>query len=88
MLARTALPGFTRSAVDGYAVAAADTSAASERDPASLKLIGSQRAGEPPHVSLGPDTTVAIVTGGALPAGADAVVMVEQAETDPDGRVR
>jgi molybdopterin molybdotransferase len=88
VLARTALPGFTRSAVDGYAVAAADTSAASERDPASLELIGSQRAGEPPHLSLGPDTTVAIVTGGALPAGADAVVMIEQAGTDPEGRVR
>jgi molybdopterin molybdotransferase len=88
VLARTALPGFTRSAVDGYAVAAGDTSAASESHPASLEMIGSQRAGEPPHVSLGPDTAVAIVTGGALPTGADAVVMVEHAETDPEGRVR
>jgi molybdopterin molybdotransferase len=88
LLAETALPGFARSAVDGYAIIASDTATASLRTPASLEIVGVQRTGEPPRAELQPATAVAIPTGGALPAGADAVVMVEDVETDPGGSVR
>jgi molybdopterin molybdotransferase len=83
--ATTALPGFVRSAVDGYAIAAADTAAATAHAPASLEIIGVQRTGEPPGSELRPGTAVAIPTGGALPSGADAVVMVEAVEAGPGG---
>jgi molybdopterin molybdotransferase len=80
VLAATALPGFARSAVDGYAVAAADTATASRQTPAALEVIGTQRTGEPPRIELRAATAVAIPTGGALPGGADAVVMLEDVE--------
>ena len=88
VLAERALPGFTRSAVDGYAIVASDTARASQEEPASLEVVGVQRTGEPPRGELRPETAVSIPTGGALPAGADAVVMVEDVETDPDGSLR
>lgn len=87
VLAHGALPGFARSAVDGFALAASDTAEASERVPAALELVGTQRTGEPPLPALRPGTAVAIATGGALPAGADAVVMLEEAGIDAGGRV-
>ncbi|MDX6568211.1 MAG: molybdopterin molybdotransferase [Gaiellales bacterium] len=83
VLAETALPGFARSAVDGYAVSAADTATASRQTPAALEVIGTQRTGEPPRTELRPATAVAIPTGGALPGGADAVVMVEDVAPGP-----
>jgi molybdopterin molybdotransferase len=77
------LPGFARSAVDGYAVRSADTHGAGEGLPAYLDLDGAVRMGELPADGVGPGTAMEIPTGGALPAGADAVVMVEHtAEVD------
>jgi molybdopterin molybdotransferase len=88
VLAPAALPGFARSAVDGYAVSAADTATAGEQAPVALEIIGAQRTGEPARSAIAPGTAVQIATGGAVPAGADAVVMVELTEAGADGRVQ
>ncbi|TWF79080.1 molybdopterin molybdotransferase [Pseudonocardia hierapolitana] len=78
------LPGFARSTVDGYAVRAADTYGASESLPSYLDLLGAVRMGEAPTVAVRPGGAVGMPTGGVLPEGADAVVMVENtAETMP-----
>ena len=71
------LPGFARSTVDGYAVRAADTYGVSEGLPGYLTVTGAVRMGAEPDVSVGPGAAVAMPTGGAMPAGADAVVMIE-----------
>ncbi|HYH33269.1 MAG TPA: gephyrin-like molybdotransferase Glp [Pseudonocardia sp.] len=78
------LPGFARSTVDGYAVRAADTYGASEGLPSYLDLLGAVRMGAAPTVAVRPGGAVGMPTGGVLPEGADAVVMVEHtAETMP-----
>ncbi len=74
------LPHFARATMDGYAVRARDTFGASESLPALLQVCGEVRMGEIPPVAVGPGTAVAIATGGALPQGADAVVMVEYSQ--------
>jgi len=80
----TALPGFARSTVDGFAVRAADTFGASDGLPSYLDLLGTVRMGAAPEVAVRPGSCVAVPTGAALPDGADAVVMVEYtAETMP-----
>jgi len=71
------LPGFARSTVDGYAVRAADTYGVSEGLPGYLTDTGAVRMGAEPDVSVGPGAAVAMPTGGVLPPGADAVVMIE-----------
>jgi molybdopterin molybdotransferase len=74
------LPPFGRSTVDGYAVRAADTFGASEGLPAYLTVIGEVRMGEAPGITLSHQQAARIPTGGFLPAGADAAVMVEQTQ--------
>ncbi len=71
------LPGFARSTVDGYAVQAADTYGASEGLPSYLDVTGAVQMGTEPDVTVAATTAMEIPTGGALPVGADAVVMVE-----------
>ncbi|HEX3621930.1 MAG TPA: gephyrin-like molybdotransferase Glp [Acidimicrobiales bacterium] len=78
------VPSFTNSAMDGYAVLAADTVAA----PVVLDVVGTAAAGAPPGVEVGPGRAVRIMTGAVLPAGADAVVMVERTVPVDGGRVR
>ncbi|GAA2207626.1 molybdopterin molybdotransferase MoeA [Nonomuraea monospora] len=79
-----ALPGFARSTVDGYAIRAMDTYGASDGLPSYLDLLGAVRMGAEPTVAVRPGGCVAMPTGGVLPDGADAVVMVEYtAETMP-----
>ncbi|WP_062430354.1 molybdopterin molybdotransferase MoeA [Herbidospora daliensis] len=79
-----ALPGFARSTVDGFAVRAADTYGASDGLPSYLDLVGAVQMGAAPTVAVRPGGCVAMPTGGVLPEGADAVVMVEYtAETMP-----
>ena len=85
--APTDLPGFARSTVDGYAVRAADTFGASEGLPSYLDVAGQVRMGEVPDVEVAPGGAVTIPTGGALPAGADAVVMVEQTQRTMPGTI-
>ncbi|MGH3875802.1 MAG: molybdopterin molybdotransferase MoeA [Actinophytocola sp.] len=78
------LPGFVKSTVDGYAVRAADTFGASDGLPSYLDLLGAVLMGAAPDVTVRPGGCVAMPTGGVLPDGADAVVMVEYtAETMP-----
>lgn len=76
----TDLPPFDRSIMDGYAVRAEDTFGASEGLPAYLKLVGQVAMGEEPTISLSHQQTAGIPTGGMLPTGADAVVMVEHTQ--------
>lgn len=71
------LPPFANSAMDGYAVRAADLVAASSSHPAVLKVIGDIAAGVVPDVTLVPGTAARIMTGAPVPPGADAVVPVE-----------
>jgi molybdopterin molybdotransferase len=71
------LPGFARSTVDGYAVRAADTYGVSEGLPGYLTVTGAVLMGTEPDIAVAPGTAVAMPTGGALPPGADAVVMIE-----------
>jgi molybdopterin molybdotransferase len=88
VLAPAALPGFARSAVDGYAVMATDTSDASDALPTSLEIVGAIRMGEPPPSALRHGTALSVATGGALPDGADAVVKVEDTDAPSPYRVR
>jgi molybdopterin molybdotransferase len=74
------VPGFDRATMDGYAVAASSTFGASEANPALLRLVGSVDMGQGTELRLGPGDAARIATGGMLPAGADAVVMVEHTE--------
>jgi molybdopterin molybdotransferase len=74
------IPGFTRSTMDGFAVAALSTFGASEGNPAYLNVTGAVAMGEETHLSVGPGEAVRIATGGMLPAGADAVMMVEHTD--------
>lgn len=79
--AKVSFPTFSRSTVDGYAVKSRDTFGASEGFPALLKIIGKISIGTLPYLSLKKGEAMAIPTGGALPQGADAVVMVEHTES-------
>ena len=77
------VPGFTRSTVDGYAVAAADTFGAQEGMPALLESRGEVLMGQQaPAINRG--QCLLVHTGGMLPAGADAVVMIEDTEAIGD----
>jgi molybdopterin molybdotransferase len=71
------LPGFDNSAMDGYAVRAADVASASESDPVRLPVVGESAAGQTKAYALSPGQTVKIMTGAPLPTGADAVVPIE-----------
>lgn len=80
--ADTDIPGFDRSVVDGYAVRAADTIGAGDAIPAMLRCTGRIAMGQAaPALRADAGTCIYIPTGGVLPAGADAVVMVENTET-------
>jgi molybdopterin molybdotransferase len=82
-----ALPGFARSTVDGYAVRAADTYGVSEGLPGYLQVAGAVRMGSEPGVRVGPGTVASMPTGGVLPAGADAVVMIEYTQEAMTGTI-
>jgi len=81
------LPGFARSTVDGYAVRAADTYGVSEGLPGYLEVAGAVPMGAEPQVTVGPGTAALMPTGGVLPPGADAVVMVEYTQEAMPGTI-
>ena len=81
------LPGFPRSTVDGYAVRAADTYGVSDGLPGYLEVAGAVRMGAEPGVAVGPGTAVSMPTGGVLPPGADAVIMVEYTQEAMPGTI-
>jgi molybdopterin molybdotransferase len=78
------LPPFANSAMDGFAVRAADLAGATDGSPAPLRVVGEVFAGTGRLPAVAPGTAVRIMTGGALPPGADAVVPVEQAAVEGD----
>ena len=80
VVAPSDLPPFARSSVDGFAVRAADTFGASEGLPAYLRVTAEILMGQAPVLPLRPGEAQKISTGGALPEGADAIVMVEFTE--------
>lgn len=75
------LPDFTRSVMDGYALKASSTFGASEANPAYCTIKGSVAMGRQPDFTVGIGEAARISTGGALPEGADSVVMIEHTET-------
>ena len=77
LVAVAPLPAFPSSAVDGYAVRAADGGK-------SLRVVGESAAGRPFDRSVEPGAAIRILTGGVLPGGADCVVMVEDVEVSGD----
>ena len=81
------VPDFDRSTVDGYAVRARDTFGCTDSIPAILPLQGEVFMGEGARFDLNPEECVAVPTGGALPKGADSVVMVEYTEDYGDGTI-
>lgn len=74
------IPAFLRATMDGFAVQARDTFGASETIPAFLEVCGKVEMGEAATQQLTPGKAIAIPTGGMLPPGADAVVMVEHTQ--------
>lgn len=80
VVARTDVPPFRNSAMDGFAVVPGP---AGRR----LRVVGESRAGTPAAVAVGDGEAVRISTGAALPEGADAVIMVERTTEDDDGTV-
>jgi molybdopterin molybdotransferase len=74
VVARAAVPPFATSAMDGYALRSADTAGR----PVSLRVVGALMAGDEPRVTVGAGEAVRIMTGAAMPAGADAVCVIER----------
>ena len=81
------VPDFDRSTVDGFALRARDTFGCTDAIPAILSLQGEVFMGEGAAFTLEPDSCVAVPTGGAVPQGADSVVMVEYSEDYGDGTI-
>ena len=79
LFARIALPAFTNSAMDGYAVIAREVGPGTR-----LAVVGEQSAGADQQLQVKSGTTVRIFTGAPLPEGADAVLMQEEAERSGD----
>jgi len=84
VVAAEQVPPFDNTAVDGYAVKAADTASA----PIELPVVGEVAAGAATDRELRPGEAIRIMTGAPMPAGADAVVMVEETDRLGDDRVR
>lgn len=88
------IPPFANSAMDGYAVRAADTKGARPESPITLKVIANLAAGYTTEAQVEPGTAVRIMTGAPLPAGADAVVRFEDtnesrgAKVEPGGEIQ
>ena len=78
------LPDFNRSTMDGFAVKASSSFGASESNPAYVEVKGAIGMGQLPDFSIGPGQAARIATGGMLPEGADAVVMVEHTDVLDD----
>jgi molybdopterin molybdotransferase len=84
LVASIDLPPFASSAMDGFAVRAADVTAAAPDRPVALRLTGEVRMGSAPDAEVGSGEAVAVPTGGMIPGGADAVVPVERAIAEAD----
>jgi molybdopterin molybdotransferase len=74
VVALSAVPPFATSAMDGYALRSADTAGGH----VLLRVVGALMAGDEPRVAVGPGEAVRIMTGAAVPSGADAVCVIER----------
>ncbi len=81
------VPHFRRSTVDGYAVRSRDTHGASESLPMFLEIIGEVEMGKVANMKVTADKAVYVPTGGMVPEGADAVVMIEYVENLDDTNI-
>jgi molybdopterin molybdotransferase len=88
VVATVDLPEFASSAMDGYAVRAADVAGAAPSRPVELTVVGRALIGRAPEGTVGHGEAMRIATGAPIPGGADCVVPVENATDDGDGRVR
>jgi putative molybdopterin biosynthesis protein len=85
VIAKVDVPAFDRSNFDGYAIRAEDSIGATENSPCNLQLLSeSIDAGSVPQATVQPHQALSISTGGMLPRGADAILMVEYAEESKD----
>lgn len=84
VVAREDVPAFANTAVDGYAVRAADV----REVPVELRVVGTLAAGDGSEWEVGAGEALRIMTGAVMPTGADAVVMVEDTTPISSGRVR
>ena len=73
------VPSFDKSAMDGFALRGAETFGASPTDPIAFSVVGEVLPGDPGEPEVGPGEAVRIMTGAAIPRGADAVLMAEHA---------
>ncbi|GIV00389.1 MAG: molybdopterin molybdenumtransferase MoeA [Actinomycetota bacterium] len=87
LTAETDIPDFASSAMDGFAVRSTDVAAAGEGSPVELRIVGRALIGRRPEATVGGGEAVRIATGAPIPAGADAVVPIEDCEVVGD-RVR
>jgi molybdenum cofactor synthesis domain-containing protein len=87
VVATEPVPPFVNSSMDGYAVRAVDLEDASPASPVPLAVVGTVLAGSPAQPVVGPGEAVRIMTGAPLPAGADAVCMLEACVTGSGGSV-
>jgi len=78
------VPPFANTAMDGYAVRAADVAGASAERPAELTVIGTLAAGQAPRTPVGPGEALRIMTGAPFPEGADAIAIVENTRSEGD----
>ena len=82
------VPPFDRAAMDGFAVRAEDTFGAGRHEPKTLRVVEKVYTGQVPGRSVGAGDCIEIATGAPMPAGADAVVMVEETERSGGDQVR
>jgi molybdopterin molybdotransferase len=82
VVAREALPGFSNSSMDGFALRAVDTS----RGPTRLTVVDTVLAGDVPTTTVNEGEAVRVMTGAPLPDGADCVCMIEETTVDADGQ--
>jgi len=84
VIAELDIPPHANTAMDGYAVLAADTEGASPESPKSLKVIGDLAAGYVTETKVTPGTAIRIMTGAPMPPGADAVVPFEDTRQEKE----
>ena len=87
VVASEPVPPFANTAMDGYAVRAADTAGASAEEPVRLRVVGDLPAGHAPSIGVAAGEAIRIMTGAPIPDGADAIVMVERTARDGDDGV-
>jgi molybdopterin molybdotransferase len=88
LVATADVPPFARAAMDGYAVRAADSVGATREQPRAFTRIETLFTGQVSTRTVGPGECIEIATGAPMPAGADAVVIVEETDGEASGRVR